>query len=606
MTVVPGLRSCRSSIRATRAVVALAFRADPWRASLSFLLSVAEAIGAAGLAFGLKLFTDAVVSGDERQMTGAAAILVGLGGAAATGNWVGFMVRTRLRERTELAVDIRLLDLTMRTAGLEQLERPEYADEVLLVRAQRGSLAGMSEAAALNVGFVVQAVTLLGLLASIHPALLALPLFGVPSVLLATRAEAAVQRGHEETVEGWRLRGELFNLATQAAPGKEVRLFALGRELLRRHGEGCRAINERMVRMELRAGLLSLAGAAVFSAGFAAAMAFVAWLAIEARASIGEVVLAVALAADVNREVSGAVASAGWLARAVRIARRYTWLVDQVDAAEEAARVPDPAPVPDQLRSGIDLVGVSFRYPGSDVDVLSGVGLHLPAGCSVAIVGDNGAGKTTLVKLLARLYEPTAGSIVVDGVDLRHLPLEDWRERLSAGFQDFVRYEVQAREAVGLGLLADAHDDDAVRAALDRAGATDLVASLPGGLTTQLGSSFEGGTDLSGGQWQKLALGRAMMRQRPLLLLLDEPTAALDAQTEHALFERYTRAARETGRASGAITVLVSHRFSTVRAADLIVVLDGGTVTDFGTHDDLVSRSGLYAELYELQARAYR
>jgi ATP-binding cassette, subfamily B, bacterial len=227
-------------------------------------------------------------------------------------------------------------------------------------------------------------------------------------------------------------------------------------------------------------------------------------------------------------------------------------------------------------------------------------------------VGENGAGKTTLVKLLCKLYEPTAGRILVDGVPLAQVRADDWRGRLSGAFQDFFRFELRARHSVGLGDLPRFDDEPAVRAAVERAGAADVVAGLPEGLDTQLGPTWPGGVEISFGQWQKIALARGFMRDHPLLLVLDEPTAALDAETEHALFERYAAAAREAaggprdGADAGRVTLLVSHRFSTVRMADLIVVLDGARVAQVGTHDDLMAKAGPYADLYGIQAAAYR
>jgi ATP-binding cassette subfamily B protein len=261
--------------------------------------------------------------------------------------------------------------------------------------------------------------------------------------------------------------------------------------------------------------------------------------------------------------------------------------------------------VPAALHRGIRLEHVSFTYPGTSRLVVDDVSLSLPAGSVVAIVGENGAGKTTLVKLLAKMYEPTSGSIFVDDTPLARMRADEWRSRLAGAFQDFFRFEFRARQTVGLGDVPRLDDEPAVVTAVGRAGATDVVARLTSGLETQLGPTWPGGVEVSFGQWQKLALARGFMRDRPLLLVLDEPTAALDAETEHALFERYAAAARGDG-AAGRITILVSHRFSTVRMADLIVVIHGARLVEVGTHDELVAKHGLYAELYGIQAAAYR
>jgi ATP-binding cassette subfamily B protein len=236
--------------------------------------------------------------------------------------------------------------------------------------------------------------------------------------------------------------------------------------------------------------------------------------------------------------------------------------------------------------------------------VLDDVSVTLPAGAVIAIVGENGAGKTTLVKLLAKMYEPACGAILVDDTPLARVPAGEWRARLAGAFQDFFRFEFSAGHTVGLGDIPRLDDGPAVAAAVDRAGAADVVARLALGLDTQLGPTWPGGVELSFGQWQKLALARGFMRDGPLLLVLDEPTAALDSETEHALFERYAAMARGNG--GGRITILVSHRFSTVRMADLIVVLDGARLVEVGTHDELMAKGGQYSELYGIQAAAYR
>jgi ATP-binding cassette subfamily B protein len=263
--------------------------------------------------------------------------------------------------------------------------------------------------------------------------------------------------------------------------------------------------------------------------------------------------------------------------------RRLAWLEDYAASVAALGDLPAPA----VLQRGIRLDHVSFAYPGTSRVVLDDVSLTLPAGAVVAIVGENGAGKTTLVKLLAKMYEPTSGSILLDDTPLARVPA------------------VRALHTVGLGDVPRLDDQPAVVAAVDRAGAADVVGRLTSGLETQLGPTWPGGMELSFGQWQKLALARGFMRDQPLLLILDEPTAALDAETEHELFEHYAAAARGSG-IGGRITILVSHRFSTVRMADLIVVLDGARLVEVGTHDELMAKHGQYSELYGIQAAAYR
>jgi ATP-binding cassette subfamily B protein len=282
-------------------------------------------------------------------------------------------------------------------------------------------------------------------------------------------------------------------------------------------------------------------------------------------------------------------------------ARRLAWLEDY---ASRADRVEDRA-APQRLTKGIRFDRVSFAYPGTDRLVLEDLDLELPAGAVVAIVGENGAGKSTLVKLLAKMYAPTRGRILVDDEDIARIPTRDWRARLAGAFQDFFRFEFRARHSVGAGDLPRMNDHAAVTRAASRAGAEDVVDGLRNHWDTQLGPTWRDGIDLSFGQWQKLALARGFMRDDPLVLVLDEPTAALDAETEHALFERYSEAVRQ-GTIGGRITLLVSHRFSTVRMADLIVVLDGARAVEVGTHDALLARGGPYAQLYALQAAAYR
>ena len=244
---------------------------------------------------------------------------------------------------------------------------------------------------------------------------------------------------------------------------------------------------------------------------------------------------------------------------------------------------------------------MSFAYPGSDHRVLDGVDLEFPAGSSTAIVGLNGAGKTTLVKLLARLYEPTTGRISVDGADLAEFDVRSWQRRLAVIYQDYIRYEFDAATNIGLGAPEHMHDLDALKRACDWAGATEVIDGLPQGLRTVLSGRYQGGTDLSGGQWQRIALARALFATGAgaSVLVLDEPTAQLDVRAEVAFFDRFLELTQ------GLTTVVISHRFSTVRRAQRIVVLEHGRIIEQGSHDELLALGGRYAELFDLQARRF-
>jgi ATP-binding cassette, subfamily B, bacterial len=282
-------------------------------------------------------------------------------------------------------------------------------------------------------------------------------------------------------------------------------------------------------------------------------------------------------------------------------AGRLAWLEEYAASTTLNAT----AAAPSLLREGITLDGVGFSYPGRDEESLSGISLSFAAGSTVAIVGENGAGKSTLIKILAGMYPPRSGQITVDGIDLTTIDPVEWRRQVTGAFQDFLRLNMSIGDGVGVGDLPRIGEIDIVGGAIDRAGASALLETMPGGLGTLLGA-YVGGRSLSGGEWQRLALARGLMRASPLLIVLDEPTASLDAPTEAALFARYREAARRLGQDNGAVTILVSHRFSTVHMADQIVVMENGRVKEVGPHKVLMAAGGLYAELYELQARGYR
>lgn len=593
----------REGLRALSAGLRLSLRADRWR-SLAVIVPAGTVLLALTPRW-LKSVIDAVVAGERDRallFAGVAAASSGLGLLFVFGQ---FMLRMRVREAVSLELDRTLIVTTSSIPTLEHHERPDYADRLELLRTRRGMIMNLLGAAAHSLWQVVELGISVVLLVSVHPAMALLVALAVPTFFVSARTQRRIERAVEETAPDLRRALHLFDTATDAGAAKELRVFRAGDALVERHMRLWDDVQDVRERTLKRAAVGRGAAWLLFSLGYAGALALAVNEAIAGRATAGDVVMAVMVAARLNEEATGMAFILSWLVSTLREAGRYLWLLDHAAAVRRATTPAEPRPVPDRLDGGIRIEGLSFAYPGSEALVLQDVDLVLPAGSTVALVGDNGAGKTTLVKLLCRLYDPAEGRILVDGADLRDLPVERWRERLAAGFQDFARFEVLAHEAVGVGDVPRVGDVDAARDALVRAAAVDVVEALPHGLETQLGPTWDG-VDLSGGQWQKLALGRALMRQGPLLLLLDEPTAAIDAPTEHALFERYQRASRAVAAHTGGVTLLVSHRFSTVRMADLIVVIEDGRVTEVGAHADLVRRGATYAELYELQARSYR
>ncbi|HVE92879.1 MAG TPA: ABC transporter ATP-binding protein [Actinomycetota bacterium] len=590
----PGLRE---SLRTLLVFVRLSFSNFPALALATALLVPLSWVMLPLEALWIRRLVDSVTQNPAEANFAAVALAATVCGMWLTST-VGERVMRTLGNRLGLVLDRQMTRLWTRIPGLEHHERPEYLDRLELLRTESWILKQALESFMHFAGISARLAISVVLLVRLHPLLLLLPAAGIPSFLTGRSVEKRLDRVQLRTAPSRRLSRHLFDLATSAGAGKELRVFAAGDEILRRRRTAWRDAHDREFAVQWRGAAATTAAAIFFSAGYAAAVALMVVRASQGRASAGDVVMALVLSAQMNGMLGSAVGQTTWLVGALRTASRYVWLQDYAAGAPGPAT---PVQAPQALREGIHLDRVSFRYPGTDAWVLSDVDLRLPAGIVVALVGENGAGKTSLVKLLCRFYEPSAGTIRVDGADLADLDVEQWRSRLSGAFQDYARFEFLLRESVGVGRLEDLDDAGRVSHAMARAGASEVTASLPRGLGTQLGSRWQEGEELSGGQWQKLALARALMRPEPLLLILDEPTSALDAQTEHALFERFAAESRKGGR----VTLLVSHRFSTVRMADLIVVLDAGKVAEAGSHAQLMAKGGLYADLYSIQAKAY-
>ncbi|GIH05620.1 ABC transporter permease [Rhizocola hellebori] len=577
----------------------LGFRYEPRLMSIAFGLSVLAALPDALLALWLKFLGDGVIGGNDRL------IYVSLFGLAASacGTWflrtISTRVQRRFRDRVTIALESHVARLQASVVTVAHHERPDYLDRLSVLRDQVFVLDHMYMSVFSTFGWIVRLTITIGLLMSINPLLALLALFALPTVLTSSWRPAVERQVEERGAASARLARHLFVLATTAPPGKEVRVTGIADRLVGLRRQAWERWHRPMAATRWVSALWHSLGWAFFAAGYIGAIVYVSS---SPTTTPGDVLLVLAAGARLSAYIGATVGEIGFL-RGIWMdgSRRLAWLEDYAAAQVSATDSPAPA----TLTEGIRLDNISFAYPGTDRLVLQKVTLSLPAGAIVAVVGENGAGKSTLVKLLSKFYEPTSGRVLVDGVDLARIHSDQWRSRLSGAYQDFYRFELAARHSVGVGDLPRLDSEPAVVTAVGRAGAEDVVTQLASGLHTQLGPAWPHGVEVSFGQWQKLALARGFMRDEPLLLVLDEPTAALDSETEHALFERYAEGARrDTG--SGRITVLVSHRFSTVRMADLIVVLDGARLVEVGSHDELMAKGGQYADLYTIQAAAYR
>jgi ATP-binding cassette subfamily B protein len=573
------------------------YKAEPSLLVVAFSVALFSALPDAFIALWLKFLADGVLKGDRRATITAA---IGLAVSAAA-TWflrvISDRTQRKFRDRVTIALESHIAQLQASVATIEHHERPEYLDRLAILRNQVFVLDHMYLSLFTTCGWLLRLVVTLALLISIHPALALLALFALPTVLTSAWRPAVERAAEEKGAAANRLSRHLFDLATTASPGKEVRVTRIGPRLVTDRRDVWECWYRPVAVARWASAGYHVIGWAIFGAAYVGGVVFVSTY---AKAKPGDVLLVLAAGARLSAYVAAAVGEIGFL-RGIWMdgSKRLAWLEDY--AASLVQNV--DTPVPDRIREGIRFEHVSFAYPGTRRTVLEDVNVEFPPGAVVAIVGENGAGKTTLVKLLCSLYQPTQGRILIDGADLARMHPDTWRRKLAGAFQDFFRFEFRARDSVGVGDLTRLDDLSGVAAAVDRAGASDVVDKFSAGLETQLGATWPGGVEISFGQWQKLALARGFMREAPLVLVLDEPTAALDAETEHALFERYAAAARG---GDSQITILVSHRFSTVRMADIIVVLDGAKVVESGSHEELMAKQGQYSELYNIQAEAYR
>lgn len=593
----------RQIIAVLRHLAALSWRVSRAGSIVTAVVFLAVAFGSVGVAQSQRWLIDGLVSHAlDPGLTWLVipVVVVAFAQVASTiATRVAAHLRVNLVHKVEAELSEEVYRYVARVPSIEHLERSAYLDRVYLAAKGSGALASYGWSIAETGVCALMLGLSVWLLVLVHPALLLLGLTTLPLMLLASRGQSALRLVHDQHAEVARLEANLHGLCLDADAAKELRISGSGPELSARADRLWGEVTDAQRAALARGTLLEAGGWLCYLLGLAGGLALVVNEVIAGRIGTGALVLVVSLATQLRTQLWMLRDNYARAADAGRAAGHYLWLRDYASGFDDIR-----TPAPELLADGITLENVSFRYAEGDAPVLRSLDAHLPAGSVVGLVGINGAGKSTLVKLLTGLYQPTSGRILVDGQPLAAIDPRSWAAVSCGVFQDFARLQLPVRESVGVGDLSALDDTHAISRAVEAAGAARFVSTLPDGLHTQLGTIF-GGVDLSGGQWQRLALARGMMRTAPLLLILDEPTAAVDPQAEHDLFENFARHAREAAAQSGAVTVLVSHRFSTVSMADHVLVIADGGIVESGSHQDLLESGGRYARLYATQAQAY-
>jgi ATP-binding cassette subfamily B protein len=583
-------------IRRGTVAVKMAWRSSPPTAALWIAVLCVGAVLPVAVAWVGKEIVDAVVAGEvERALAWVVAELV-LVACVAAAQRSASMLRSLLGVRLGLALNLEILRKAQ-TLELSHFQDPEFYDQ--LTRARREATHRPLAVAGELLGLLGAFVTVLGFVALLLSfsklSVLLLLLAALPAVLAELRFSRRVFELRNRRATDSRMLGYLEYVLASDEHAKEVMMLNLAPTLLARYEGVSEDIWKEERSLALRRTFWVILLAQIGTVSFYGCYALIAVQAATGVIGLGDMTMYVLAFRQGQLSVQSILLALGSLyEHDLYMSNLLAFLAIPV---EQRPRMLGPAPL--RAEPGIRFEGVGFRYPDQDRFALRNIDLHVPPGQTLALVGHNGAGKSTFIKLLAGLYEPSEGRILLDGHDLRSFPRDELRRRLSVVFQDFNQYQLSARENVGFGSPAHVGDRARVHAAVDEGGATELVDSLPAGIDTQLGRWFPGGVDLSGGQWQRIALARAFMRRESDILVLDEPTAALDIDAEGEVFERVRALAQ------GRTLVLISHRFANVRMADRVVVLERSGVVEDGSHDDLMALDGVYAEMFRKQARGY-
>jgi len=566
------------------------------------LLTLVAGILPASVAYVGALIVDAVVGairagggapGRVVQLVVLEGILVAAIAAAQRGlSLCQSLLRAQLGQR----VNVMILEKAL-TLELQHFEDSEFYDK--LTRARREASTRPLSLVTRTFGLVQNGISLVSygvLLARFSPwAVAVLLLAGLPAFVAEAKFSGDAFRLFRWRSPETRMQIYLETVIAREDHAKEVKLYGLGPRLLERYRDIFRRLYREDRSLTMRRDAWGFALGLIATAALYGAYAWIAVTAVRRIITLGQMTMYIALFRQGQAAVSAMLAAVGGMYEDnLYLSTLYEYLETNVpQPAGTAVRGPHP-------EDGVRFEDVSFSYPGAEEPALEHVTLHLTPGTSLALVGENGSGKTTLIKLLTRLYAPTAGRILLDGQDLAQWDEGALRERIGVIFQDFARYQMLVGENVGAGDERFFEDEGRWRTAAAKGRASEFIETLPLGYRTQLGKWFRDGRELSGGQWQKIALSRAFMRIRADILVLDEPTAAMDAQAEAEVFEHFRQLARER------ITILISHRFSTVRMADQIAVLNRGRIVERGSHEELMQLNGRYAHLFTLQARGYR